>query len=407
MKVKWKNTANLRPGVILEKLGGIQIVGSDGSISYQGFEYHEIRCVLLGLLSFPPRCDSLDHERILAIALRNISRVGRLDENAAIEEINRIANQELSTRENQYFVLTSISLRVPTPIRSISVEKSKIRILPSDYPKKYSSRTDFLKNIRRTDATPTEYAKVIVSVNDRSFRGAEKKAQNSLGLLRASMCFNANTGIELFGGSQWSPINKVRLGEVHTVHRKSGKVCEDMYWFEPFFEEAQAYKASNPDRFSNNTKWVLSSLNKLKYRSVVKEALLRFVRALDQRDQNIALVRLWSALEILTLPSGQNYDLLTRRCSFLFSEAAYHQQVLEHIREYRNSNVHSGEENDKVKSYCFLLQTYFRELILFHLRQSSPFTSLDEANSFLDLPPKKSKLNEKKKMIERAIRFRA
>ena len=109
---------------------------------------------------------------------------------------------------------------------------------------------------------------------------------------------------------------------------------------------------------------------------------------------------------MLTIPSGSNYDLLTRRCAFLFSEYEYHHQVLEQIREYRNSNVHTGEENDQAKSYCFLLQKYFRELVHFHLRQPEKFNSLDETNGFLDLPTSKSKLLDKKQLIERAIVFR-
>ena len=406
MTVKWKKKEKLKPQVILEKMYAIRLGSSETGLSYNAFDYYEVMAVLLGILSFPPRCDGLDHESILSKAIKDLSAKGELHEQCVIEEINRIVNQQLATPEETFSILTSISLEVPAPIRSIVVEKTNIRILSKGYPKKYVSRTSFLDRINRKEKTPEKYAKVIVSVKDRSPRGAERKASNSLNLLRSAFCFNANTDLEIFGNDQWSPINKIRLGEVHTVHRNRGNVFEDMFWYEPNFKKTMPCKFQNPKTFTHNTKWVLSNIEELKYRKVMKESLIRFVRALDESNQNLAIIKLWSALEVLTIPSGSNYDLLTRRCAFLFSEYEYHHQVLEQIREYRNSNVHTGEENDQAKSYCFLLQKYYRELVHFHLRQPEKFKSLDEANGFLDLPTSKSKLLDKKQLIERAIVFR-
>ncbi|WP_338429403.1 hypothetical protein [Synechococcus elongatus] len=113
---------------------------------------------------------------------------------------------------------------------------------------------------------------------------------------------------------------------------------------------------------------------------------------------------MWGALETLTAASG-SYDLVTKRCAFLFAEYDYHKQILEHLREHRNSNVHSGDESDNTKFSCFQLQRYFYNLILFHLRNQGEFSSLDEANSFLDLPANKRILEDRKKLIEKALKF--
>lgn len=406
MTVKWKSKTNLKPEFVLQKIESVRSVRDDGGIYFSGFEYHEALAVLIGMVNFPPKCDGLEHGRIVSTAIANIAGVGEIKEQPLIEEINNVVKILLATRFHKYTFLTSLSLAAPAPIKSIVIDGVKVRILASEYPKKYASRYGLLDELGITDNTPNNYAKAIVSLEDRTARGAERRAMNTLDLLRAIWSVDANTGMEVFGGDHWSPINKIRLGEIHTIHRESGKVEENMCWYEPNFKETQPYRPSKTKLFTSNCKWILENIELLPYKRAVIDSLLRYVRALDERDQNLALVKLWAAIEALTIPSGSNYDLLTRRCAFLFDEYDYHQQVLENLREYRNSNVHAGKENDKAKTYCFLLQRYFRQLVLFHLKQVEKFKTLDDANSFLDLPAKKSNLENKKKLIEKAIRFR-
>lgn len=410
MDVKWNKRGHLRPNILLHKLVSFRAVATDGSVSYSEssyFEYFEVLAVLNGLLIFPEKCDGLDRERVLSSALENLTN-DQLNEKGVEKEINRLVKHDLASRERKYFYLTSISLASPSPIKCIKIQGVSIRILPGEYPAKYSSRLELLESNGKEESGTRVYSKVIVSVKDRSPRGGERKACEALDLLRATMCFIANSDmeIEFFGSNQWSPINKIRLGEFHTIHLDSGKSFNDMFWFEPNFGMSTSYKPTSEKKFSQKVKNMISRIDSLGYSEAIKRAMLRYVRALDERDKNVAIMKLWSAIEVLTLPSGENYDLLTRRCSFLFKEAEYHKQVLEYIREYRNSNVHSGEENDKVKSYCYLLQRYFRVLVRFHLRSSTNFGTLAEANQFLDLPADKEKLEMTKKRIEDAISFR-
>ena len=146
-------------------------------------------------------------------------------------------------------------------------------------------------------------------------------------------------------------------------------------------------------------------LTSAQYGTALTEALLRYVRALDERDQNNAFIKLWGAVESITSPEVAKYDLLIQRCSFLFNDTQYHKQILEHLREYRNSSVHAGDQNELAKSHCFQLQYYFVQLFLFHLRNGQVFSSLDEANQFLDLPPDKAKLLARQRMIQKALKF--
>lgn len=404
MRVNWKKNKNLNPDIILSKIDSIKTVSEDKKVSYSGFEYQDAMTVLVNMVEFPRHCDGLNHESIVSRAVSNIAKDFTLEKNNVMDEVNRIVKSASATREHKFHLLTSISLSHPFPLKEVVLEEARIRIFGSDYPKKYSGRNELISRHSGIAGTPKNYAKVIVSLKEKSVKGAATKSLRVLDILRSFWCLFGNSSMEIFG-EQWKPINKIRLGSAHTVHKDSGKIASDNFWYEPNFTSATIFKPQKPDIYSNNCKWALKKLADISYSMTLKDALLRYVRALDEKDQNVALIRLWGALEVLAAPSEANYDLVTRRCAFLFAEYDYHKQVLEHLREYRNSNVHSGDQSERAKSNCYQLQFYFYRLVLFHLKNQCEFSSLDEANSFLDLPTKKETLQNRKRLIDKAIKF--
>jgi hypothetical protein len=102
-----------------------------------------------------------------------------------------------------------------------------------------------------------------------------------------------------------------------------------------------------------------------------------------------------------------NNDKLPKRCAILFKDREYHQQILEHLREYRNQNIHSGFQSNKAKTYCYQLQMYFREVIFFHMRSVEKLDTLDEAHMLLDLPADINELKKKQKLLDIAIKCRS
>ncbi|WP_423749349.1 hypothetical protein [Pseudomonas sp. VD9] len=259
---------------------------------------------------------------------------------------------------------------------------------------------------RVLDDEHEEFCKVKIQLKAKTAQGATTKALRSLDILRALMALFGNSGMELMGNNQ-APINKVRLGQTHTLHYFSGKPAKSPVWYEPYFEVGKVYSPSKPEIFGNNVKWALSKLKECNYGRTIKDSLLRYVRALDEREHNSALIRLWGALECIASPSDSNKDGIPRRCAFLFEESEFHQQILEHLREHRNQSVHAGEESERAKTYCYQIQFYFRELILFHLRRSNDFQTLAEANQFLDLPAKPSDLQKRLICIKKHWSFKA
>lgn len=407
MPIKWKKRSGLNPQAILDKIESIKSVNKEGRVSYSGFEYHEAFASLFSMLEIPQAISNeLNIDSLVSRGLGKAASEGILTLDSVAKSLNAVANAELSTKQIEYRLLTSLSLSAPLPFKKIDLDGSKIRFIGEQYPKKYSSRDIIIqKNRTKTSSEHPGYRKVIVSAKAKSFQAAASKALNALDISRAILSMFSNSGMELMG-DPYSPINKIRLGQAHTLHLKSGNHATEMFWYEPNFQETMPFHHNKPDQLEKNFKFCLEKLSSSPYHLVIKDALLRYVRALDENDPNTAAIRIWGAMETLASPNEARYDRIIKRCSFLFDEEEYHRQLLEHLREFRNRTVHSGDQSEKAKTFCFQLQFYFRQLILFHLGNASHFDSLDEANDFLDLPADSKSLLSKQKQILKALEFR-
>jgi len=410
MKVAWKK--RFKPQVILDKISEIMNINEDGSISYSGFKYFELKATLYNMLTFPKHLTSIQNNGLVDRAITETVKSSSLTPNNLIKELQELFKKELNKKEKKYHLLSSISLVDPLPFKQINIGKSKIRFIASNYPKKYNDRKELIKKSRRRysmlQIPHAGYTNIIITTKSKSEHQAASQCLDDIDLLRSLMSIFANSGMEIVG-NEWSPINKIRLGELHTLHKASGKnINLDTFWFEPNFEYINPYRLDTKKNktFIKNIKWVIKQLEKCKYSNKLESALLRYVRAFDERDQNIALLHIWGALESITAYEENSKDKLPKRCAYLFSEYEYHKQILEHLREYRNQSVHAGDKNDQVKSYCYQLQGYFIEIIFFHLHRVNQFNTLEEANSFLDQPVEIKQLKYKRDLLNSVIKFR-
>lgn len=410
MDVKWKSNKQLKPSIILDKINNIKAVGEDKNVSYSGDSvliYHDAMAALQSMVEFPEATMGLDREYIVSKAVNNIAKDFDLDKSKVINEINSIVKEQLASREYRFHILTSISLGAPYPEKSIEIENCRIRLIASDYPNKYSEREHIVKpGGSISDNDPGGYAKVIISLKAKSEKSAVTTALRVLDIRRAIWSLLSNPLRQLWPVDDGRPINVIRLGGVHTVHKENGRLATKTYWYEPNFVKAAPFVLSEPEVIAKHSKWVMKQIGGLSYGDVLKDALLRYVRALDERNHNVVLILLWGALEVLTSPEAKaNYDLVVRRTSSVFKEKEYCKQVMEHLRDCRNRTVHAGDQSDKAKMNCYQLQHFFRELVFFHLRNTGEFSDLNEANNFLDLTSNKEALERRKRLIEKAIKF--
>ncbi|HAS6208328.1 TPA: hypothetical protein I7245_21295 [Vibrio vulnificus] len=406
MRACWKNNKSLKPKVILEKIDSLKKV-VDGNVTFSSFEYHDAKAALESMINFPNAAKDLDKSLLVTKAIWEVAKAPITEANAFINQINQNIRDELATRENTYFVLTSISV-TNIGIRSIRLDDCLFRFYQSKFPTKFNNRKSQIlskSNVEETESIG--YTKVVIELSAKSEQLAANKGLRVLDQLRAMYCLFLNNSNE-FIGNQWEPINRVRLGEYHTVHREDGTIYPDMFWYDPTYKYARPVSSGDISIIVKNIKYVITRLGKLdrKYKDILVESLLRYVRAFDEQNQNTAVMRAWGALEGVAAPNESNCDSVTRRCAFLFDEHEYHKQILEHVREYRNRNVHAGEESKAAKNHGFQIQRYFKQLLLFHIHNAGNFDEIQGANRFLDLPTSKVSLLGNQKIIKKALKFR-
>lgn len=406
MQIKWKKGNRFNPRIILERIDGIRTVTPDGKVSFTGFELEYCLPALHSMLNFPHSASDAD---ISSLVWRGLAKVKEeLTPESFLIAINEELKTRLATKEQAYVLLTSISLDSRDAPKKLSIYGAEINFLSGDYPAKFSSsRIELLRTHQVPVPSPqTAYCYVVIKIKAKSHASAVHKSLRALDLIRAIWCSMGNPQMQLaFGNAAISPINVIRLGGTHTLHLADGTPATDTVWFEPGFKEASIFRIGN----SEIVKYSLKALRKLAtsaYKEKIISSLIRYVRALDESDPNTAFIRLWGALEMLVLPGQADYAKLVQRCAFLFNDTEFHRQLLEHLREYRNTNVHAGEESEQARTHCYQLQIYFVALLQFHLGNAKFFQSLDEANLFLEFPPDEKELKRRSQLIDKAIRYR-
>ncbi|MEZ9189163.1 hypothetical protein AB4133_07540 [Vibrio sp. 10N.286.52.F8] len=407
MAAKFKTNKSLQPKVILEKLDSIKTV-VDGKVSFSSFEYHDAKAALESMIEFPKAAKDLNKSRLVSNAVREAAKASVIEESAFIKQVNQCIKDEFSSRPNTYYVLTSVSIS-NVGIRKIALDDCLFKFYKTNFPRKFKNRKDSIlsKNSGSKEVESLGYTKIVIEITAKSEQVAVSKGLRALDQLRSLYSLFLNNIAEHIG-NEWEPINKMRLGEYHTVHREDGTIYPDMFWYDPTYIYTSPVSSQHIGNIVKNIRYIIGKQKKLHhtYRALLNESLLRYVRAFDEQNQNIAVMRAWGALEGVAAPKESNCDSVTKRCAFLFDEPEYHKQILEHVREYRNKNVHAGEESNTAKNHGFQIQRYFKQLILFHIHHAGHFDRISDANAFLDLPTNKTKLLANHKIIQKALQFR-
>jgi hypothetical protein len=406
MAITWKSKEKFKPHLIIKRIASSRTVKDDGSISYADPTIEADISTLNTMLKFPPATEDIDKETLV---WRALNRAGKeLTTESFIKAANSELNTRLATNLNDYYILTSISIPATNLPRRINVLDCEIEFLRGSYPKKFqNSRIDQIKKYKPDiKATPGNYCKIAAKVRTKSPSAAFHKAMRSIDLVRALICLRTNPGFQItFGASSYSAINAITLGGFHTVHHEDGSSAQSGFWYDPFYHPKNAYNRST-EIVIGKTKAALKKIEKSNFRSEIISSILMFVRGFDLYDPNAAFLKAWGALEALTTPTHANYDTLIKRVSFLFEDSDYHTQVIEHLRAYRNASVHTGEESENARIHCFQLQKYYAAMTWFCIQNGSYFRNLDELGSFLDLPTDRKKLDDRLKILRKAIKFR-
>ena len=397
---------------IIKKLEESKSVAEDGRIAYRDLWVDDLGAVLEGSVEFSPQIPERERHSIVRKALFSPAAKKVLTQPLLLAELKKLESEYLATNPQPFILATSISvphqLRIPRHhFNGVSMIFS--RSLPKRF-KREQYEKDFLRNGH--DSSPPNYQSVRLRVQARSKSEAIDKAIDALDFLRGCWNYGINRRIGYqFQMSVQTPVNQIRLGQVHTLHLQSGDAADESYLYEPSF-----VLNKNPESMIGVT-WLNAKKDEQQIRPLLRKssyaadfvtAITRYCRALDLIDYESAYIRLWSLLEFLTgTVDGKTHELINR-CLFVFAneDRDVHRQILYHLREKRHGFVHSGKQTVTAYALVWQLKRYVERMLLFHLRRTGEFKTRHDAVNFLSLPFAPDEIRKRIRQLRSALKYR-
>jgi hypothetical protein len=361
------------------------------------------------LIKFPNKSEHLDNKKLVSSAYKEVFIAKDFSEKNFFTTLDNKIADELRKPEDTFYVLTTISLNI-RDLKAVKllISGCEISFKEFSYSESFTGREAVLQELKSEIGDCDDirgYAKVEIRVKSRNKSEAFDRAINALNIFRAFTAFEMNSR-GIIAGNYSKPINKVRLGKVHTLHNDDGVAFEHPAFYEPDFQKAKVEKPQNSALFQKNVSTLLSWLSKCPFSRKLEKALIRFVLALDHSDKNLSVINLWGALESLVADGDPNCDKLPTRLAALHRDFEVAKHIVMHIREYRNEHVHQGIDDDDSIHRSYYLQNMFANVIDYYIRPRNKLSSLQEANLLLDkLVLGKSGLNKELDVLNRALAF--
>lgn len=406
MAAEWKKGCNIEKFTSWLESSKIQSGG------FEGFAFDDCAAVLNNLLECKGIAEG-EKRRIVTKAILNVGAKGNITRDSLLTEIRALEIVFWKEPVRRFILCTSLSIDRFSELKSRKLDRTLIRFMPS-LPKCFQKGADKMYNISRHSLTadpPQNYIRVLISVDARSPLDAAEHAFEAVDLLRGIWNFGLNRkhlNRNSYGNRQ--PVNEIVLGPLHSLHLPDGKLATEMWWYDPEYQKPVApYNLrgiKEKQLLDKIEKSGRTLLKKQKYRTVVELAIKEYCRALDHRNWSNAFLKLWSVLEMLTHTEKANYSNTIQRASFVWTDAEYHKEVLNHLRHLRNSFVHENKSTDDVETYMYQLKRYVEALISFHLGMGLSFSTISEAAEFMDLPVERQVLRKKIEKLETALKYR-
>lgn len=414
MTISWKK--NTSPNLILDQLQNSKIKNSDGSIKFEAFNYDIFTTILFNILDFPTDISEVDARSMISAGIRNIELSKRITKDNILKELNLLERKYRASPLKRYVLVSSISLNRSIIINRIYLDRN-IVVIENNLTNRFIS-DNWEKLIKKASTSiyadlPKDYSYVRVHVSSQSIYDAANQALDSIDFIRGIWNWVINktfTYRKTFIGSL-NPINKLILGPIHTIHNIEGELLtNNEWWYEPSYLGAIKTYNPNPNDLNILIKSqtnIRKAINRIQYSKDLRSTLIRYTRALDERDMTSSYIKLWGILEFLTdTHHGSSHNVTVKRIASLYEDQNYNSQVLRILKEYRNSYVHSGNETNEIETYLVRLKNYVDTMLHFHITNKFHFKSIENAAEFLDLPASEHELIYKMKLYKYAKTFR-
>jgi hypothetical protein len=308
---------------------------------------------------------SEEKNKLIRSCITQLRRTKKRDLNELIRTIELSVAGVLQVSPKKYYMTSTISLR-----RVSANPPIKMRIAEADvqiggrYPSEVKSTSWFYNGFGHVQpATPNHYARLCASTKAKTTLQAAQTMINAFDFLTALLNFSIQRGsISIFGG-RLRPYNDIRLGEFQVIHDDSGNILQDFLWYDPeFYVSTLAAELPRPDKIREIVR-LSGRLERSVLREPLRGALLQYNAALSIRDRHSSLMKLWSALELLTGTTKLDNKRTVKRALFLLPDREYFRLILDYAATARNSYVHLGVRQHQIDDLINALKLAVEQLI--------------------------------------------
>jgi hypothetical protein len=409
MNISWIKESNIE--LFIREIEKNKKFDSQGDVVFENIHLNVIVSLISTQLIIPYNIPEIERFSIIYKSIFASGKNGVITPNALLIEIKAKVKEYERRPIVQYVVLTSCSL--DSSINLKTVIKDDIKIC---FGNKVSTR--YLENAAKVIKyekskfpfdPPTNYYPVAIHLSAKSNQEAIDSALNTFDLVRGiwNLFWNQkHSWARTFGPEH--QINKIVTGPFHTLHTPHGKLVIENLWYSGNYQGAEPNFGFGTDinDMQNYYKVLRRKILASKYKREIESGIIRYVRALDNKDLEDSFLKLWSLLEYLTGADSKFNDATIRRGAFVFRDYEYQFQILKILQEYRNRAVHNSIYSEEIESYLYIVKNVVEQLLRFHIGIQCKYSSLQEACKFLDLPTKSNELYSGITQRRLALRFR-
>jgi hypothetical protein len=406
MDVKLQDKIQIGPAI--SAFEQARTVDGNGKVEFRGGAFSDEFAVVDSALEFSKELPELDRIRIARSAVFAAGKQ-ELTVQSVLREATRLQSEFLRKPFRSFVLATGVSVAPFCRVKSIGTSRITFR---HSKPKRFDI-SQIEPRIRHFvhSPLPVDYAFVAVATRGRSNEEGFESAIKTLDLLRGiwNLFLNQRSGPRTTNGRP-RPVNQILLAPIHTLHLADGRLVNDNFWYDQGYMGAINRAWLPPADLKLLQKfehYVRERLRVSKDREWLQALIVRYCRALDEENFQLALLKLWTTLEVLTgFGSNDTYDVTIKKTANFFKNPEFHSQVLETLRRQRNDLVHRNESPYGLEQVVYRLKQYVESALMITLQNRFGFRSRDELWDFLKLPSDRNTLISKSQLYRKAIKLR-
>lgn len=338
-----------------------------------------------------------------------------------IAAADKLAARHFRKPLDKYVLLTSLSIRA-LPAKRLRILGCDISPLP-----KRSSKYELPNALKirmgherfGAHLNSTSYLRITVRTSGRTPFEAAEKGLDAVDLLRGLWTiFETYGSWSIRGGSAaHEPIGVIHSGPVQTLHTPNGSPATDVFWFDPHYSrDRHIFQPGNGWGFrpgngwaelDKRRRWAVRRIKRLAYRRDLERLIIRYVKALDESDLDVAFLKMWSILEDITDTVGQRYDETIHRAIWQSKDRNVPKELLEVLRLRRNQYVHAAKSSsDDADQVVYMIKSFVDPHLYRLIANDFRVGSLEEYAKFLTLPADLDRLQRQRARLVHAIRMK-